>query len=106
MLAGAGHRCTSAASFRRSWGDLPLRKPSKGRDLGLESALNLANVGSHSRHSDRGWSGAGLIDRRRSGRLRLITIILAEVHDFAGDLRAVFAVCVTPRLLAVMIIGS
>ena len=91
MLAGAGHRCTSAASFRRSWGDLPLRKPSKGRDLGLESALNLANVGSHSRHSDRGWSGAGLIDRR-SGLSRLIPIILGEVHVFAGDLRAIFAV--------------
>jgi len=28
------------------------------------------------------------------------------VHDFAGDLRAVFAVRFTPRLLAVMIMGS
>ena len=29
-------------------GDLPLPKPFKGRDLGLETAWNLANVGSHS----------------------------------------------------------
>jgi len=36
--------------------------------------------------------GAGLIDRRRSGLSRLIPIILGEVHDFAGDLRAIFAV--------------
>jgi len=32
------------------------------------------------------------IDRRRSGLSRLIPIILGEVHDFAGDLRAIFAV--------------
>jgi hypothetical protein len=29
-----------------------------------------------------------------------------RVHDFAGDLRAVFAAFITPRLLAAMIIGS
>jgi len=28
------------------------------------------------------------------------------VHDFAGDLRAVFAVYIKPRLLAAVIIGS
>ena len=87
LAVGAGE----PPAFAVAGGDLPLRKPSKGRDLGLESALNLANVGSHSRHSDRGWSGAGLIDRR-SGLSRLIPIILGEVHVFAGDLRAIFAV--------------
>jgi hypothetical protein len=46
------------------------------------------------------------MDRRRSGRPRLIPIILGESIDFAGDLRAVFAVCITPLLLAAMIIGS
>jgi len=35
----------------------------------------------------------------------LIQIILGKVHDL-GDLRAVFAVCITPRLLEAMIIGS
>jgi uncharacterized membrane protein len=28
------------------------------------------------------------------------------VHDFASALRAVFAMCIAPQLLAVMIIGS
>jgi len=37
------------------------------------------------------------MDRRRSGRPRLIAIILGESIDFAGDLRAVFAVCMTPQ---------
>jgi len=83
------------------------RQPSKGRDLGLETRLEPGEC--RLIQSDAAFAlgrGAGLIDRRRSGRFRLIPLILGEVHDFAGDLRAVVAVCITPRLLAAMIIGS
>jgi hypothetical protein len=100
LLPGAGRRCTSAASFdclspalgARSW---PRNRPESGecRLTQFDAAIAFGR-------------GAGLIDRRRSGRVRLIPIILGEVHDFAGDLRAVFAMCITPRLLAAMIIGS
>jgi hypothetical protein len=50
------------------------------------------------RRSDRVWSAAGLIDRRRSGHLSLIPIILGKVDGFAGNLHTVFAVFITPRL--------
>src|SRR5262249_13070404 len=56
--------------------------------------------------SDAGNSvSSGLIDRRRSGRLRLIPIIPGEVHNFGRDQRAAFAVWVT-TVAAAMIIGS
>jgi hypothetical protein len=58
------------------------------------------------RRSDRAWSGFWVHQPPAGGRLCLIQIILGKVHDFAGDLRAVFAVCITPRLLEAMIIGS
>ena len=44
LAVGAGE----PPAFAVAGGDLPLRKPSKGRDLGLETAWDLANVGSHS----------------------------------------------------------
>ena len=107
MLAGTGRRCTSAANFRRSWGRFAIAQaiqrarswprnrlePGECRLTQSDAAIALGQ-------------GAGLIDRRQSGRLRLIPIILGEVHDFAGDLRAVFAVYIKPRLLAAVIIGS
>jgi hypothetical protein len=45
------------------------------------------------------------MDRRRSGRPRLIAIIVGESIDLVATC-AVFAVCITPLLLAAMIIGS
>ena len=80
-------------------------KPFKGRDLGLETAWNLANVGSQFDAAIALGRGAGLIDRLRSGLSRLIPIILGEVHDFAGDLRAILRCASLPRLLR-LIIGS
>jgi len=48
---------------------------------------------------------AGVMDRRRSGRPRLIAIIVGASIDLVATC-AVFAVCITPLLLAAMIIGS
>src|SRR5215471_5274990 len=53
-------------------GDLPLPKPFKRRDLGLETAWNSANAAHTVRCSDRAWSGCW----GRSGLSRLIPIIL------------------------------
>jgi hypothetical protein len=92
-LAGAGGFAIAQAIQRaRSW---PRNRLESGecRLTQFDAAIAFGRV--------LGSSTAG-----RSGRLRLIPIILGEVYDFAGDLRTVFAVCITPRLLAAMIIGS
>ena len=71
-------------------GDLPLPKPFKGRGLGLETDLKPGEC--RLTQFDAAIALGRGIDRRRSGLSRLIPIILGEVHVFAGDLRAIFAV--------------
>ena len=98
MLAGTGRRYTSAASFRRSLGRFAIaqaiqraRSWPRIRLKSGERRLTQSDAAIAFRRA------AGLMDRRRSGRPRLIAIILGESIDFAGDLRAVFAVCMTPQ---------
>jgi hypothetical protein len=106
VISGRKSRKCGRPSVQVSGRDLPLPKPFKGAILASKPPGIWRNVGADSSTQRSRLAGCWAHRPPSVGSSTLDPDILGAAHDFAGDLRAVFAVCITPRLLAARIIGS